>query len=599
MRPSAGIGTANRAGRHGLPALLIVAMVIDSLGSGLTAPFILVVGHVLVGLSLPVTGLAAAIGAGAGIAGGPVAGIAVDRFGPARVVVAANLICAVGNVGLLMAHGAFTFGVASAVCAFAVRAFYSAFTPLISSVAAPQHREKWFSRLRAARNLGLTLGGTLASLAMLAGQRTGLRVILGGDALTYVIAGSLVMVALGSTGPSVRSSDPSTSPVGYGTVLADRGNVVLAGLNILCTVLTTAPLLAIPVYVLAHFPRAIWLPGALSAVASTVFAVVILGVPRATRGRERLPVLAVAASLWAASSIAFAVAGLPTGVAAITTLFVASALLGAAGAVYAPTADALPLFLAPPGFAGRYTALHQLAWGVASVVSPILASFLPAIGPYAVWIVLSGLGVATALAYQALRPWLGGRAGRAGTTGREDSPGRDGRRPGPAGEVIPARSACGSRRQHETDHRWMLAAVELSRKSPVVTSAYAVGAIIVDGGGRRVSSGYSRETDGRVHAEESALAKLADVDVDLSTATMYTSLEPCSARKSRAVTCTQLIIDAGLGRVVFALLEPPQLADCHGVELLRAAGVEVIEVCELAADVRAVNAALLAQRSPA
>jgi diaminohydroxyphosphoribosylaminopyrimidine deaminase/5-amino-6-(5-phosphoribosylamino)uracil reductase len=577
--------------------VLVAAMVIDSVGSGLTAPFILVVGHVLVGLSLPVTGLAAAIGAGVGIAGGPVAGIAVDRFGPARVVVAANMICAIGNTGLLLAHGAFSFGVASAVCAFAVRAFYSAFTPLISSAALPEHREKWFGWLRAARHVGLTLGGVLASLAMLAGQRTGLRVILGGDALTYVVAGSLVLVAVGSTRPLVTRSDLSTSPAGYGTVLADRGNLVLAGLNVLCTVLTTAPLLAIPVYVLEHFPRAIWLPGALSAAVSTAFALVIIVVPGATRGTDRLRVLAVAASLWAASSIAFAVAGLPSGVTAVTTLFLAATLLGMAGAVYAPTADALPLFLAPSGFAGRYTAVHQFAWGVASVVSPLLASFLPAIGPYAVWIVLAGLAAVTAVVYQALRPWLSERAGRAGTTERADSPPRHGRGPARADEVTPPRNESAALHQQAVDRRWMRAAVELSRNSPIVASAYAVGAIVVDGAGRQLSTGYSRETDTQVHAEESALAKLAAVDIDLSTATMYTSLEPCSARKSRATTCTQLIIDAGIPRVVFALYEPPLFADCHGVGLLRAAGVEVVQIRDLADEVRAVNASLLAQRS--
>ena len=146
------------------------------------------------------------------------------------------------------------------------------------------------------------------------------------------------------------------------------------------------------------------------------------------------------------------------------------------------------------------------------------------------------------------------------------------------------------------DRRWLRAAIELSRKSPVVSSAYAVGAIVVDPGERELATGYSRETDSLVHAEESALAKLAEAE--LADATMYTSLEPCTARKSRPRTCTQLILAAGLRRVVFALHEPPLFADCHGVELLRAAGVEVIEIPELAGDVWAVNAHLLDSPRP-
>lgn len=144
-----------------------------------------------------------------------------------------------------------------------------------------------------------------------------------------------------------------------------------------------------------------------------------------------------------------------------------------------------------------------------------------------------------------------------------------------------------------TDHdrHWLEAAIGLSYKSPPVTFAYAVGAVVVGADGSRLADGYSRETDRYVHAEESALAKLAGTD--LSRATIYTSMEPCSARRSRPRTCTQLILAAGIRRVVFALHEPPLLADCHAVELLGAAGVEVVEIADLADEVRAVNGHLL------
>jgi diaminohydroxyphosphoribosylaminopyrimidine deaminase/5-amino-6-(5-phosphoribosylamino)uracil reductase len=143
----------------------------------------------------------------------------------------------------------------------------------------------------------------------------------------------------------------------------------------------------------------------------------------------------------------------------------------------------------------------------------------------------------------------------------------------------------------DRDRSWLKAAIRLSYDSPVVTFAYAVGAIVVDSDGAPMAYGYSRDTDARVHAEESALAKLADAD--LSRATIYTSMEPCSVRRSRLKTCTELILAAGIKRVVFALHEPPLLADCHGVELLQAAAVEVVEIPELAEEVRAINAHLL------
>jgi len=145
------------------------------------------------------------------------------------------------------------------------------------------------------------------------------------------------------------------------------------------------------------------------------------------------------------------------------------------------------------------------------------------------------------------------------------------------------------------DRERLLAAIELSRLCTRVRTAYAVGAIIADGDGGELARGYSRETDPFDHAEESALAKLAGVD--LSRATLYTSLEPCTSRRSRPSTCTGLILIAGIRRVVFAMREPPIFAECHGAETLRAAGVEVLEIGDLAALVRAVNAHLFRARS--
>jgi pyrimidine deaminase RibD-like protein len=67
-------------------------------------------------------------------------------------------------------------------------------------------------------------------------------------------------------------------------------------------------------------------------------------------------------------------------------------------------------------------------------------------------------------------------------------------------------------------------------------------------------------------------------------------MEPCSIRASRPKTCTRLIIDSGVRRVVYAIREPPFLVDCDGVEQLEAAGLTVIQTPELAAEVIRVNA---------
>lgn len=140
------------------------------------------------------------------------------------------------------------------------------------------------------------------------------------------------------------------------------------------------------------------------------------------------------------------------------------------------------------------------------------------------------------------------------------------------------------------DYEWMRLAIELAHQCPPSPGAFSVGAIIVDQNGNEISRGYSRETDSHVHAEESALAKLSTRDPRLKASTIYSTLEPCSQRKSRPRACTQLILDAKIPRVAIAWREPSLfVADCQGYELLADAGVEVVEIPDLADAAQAPN----------
>ena len=137
-------------------------------------------------------------------------------------------------------------------------------------------------------------------------------------------------------------------------------------------------------------------------------------------------------------------------------------------------------------------------------------------------------------------------------------------------------------------------AVELSKLCPPSATAFSVGAVIVAADGEILSEGYSREADALNHAEEAALGKLPAGDPRLLGATVYSSLEPCGERASRPLTCSRLIIAAGIPRVVVAWREPDLfVTGCQGTALLEAAGVEVVELPEAAAAARAVNAHLL------
>jgi diaminohydroxyphosphoribosylaminopyrimidine deaminase / 5-amino-6-(5-phosphoribosylamino)uracil reductase len=135
-------------------------------------------------------------------------------------------------------------------------------------------------------------------------------------------------------------------------------------------------------------------------------------------------------------------------------------------------------------------------------------------------------------------------------------------------------------------------AIKLAHQCPPSHSAFSVGAVIVDRDGHELARGYSREGDPHVHAEESALIKLGGHHAQLVGATLYSTLEPCSERKSRPASCAQHILAAGIGRVVIAWREPALFVDGRGADVLQEAGVEVVELPDLAPRAQAPNAHL-------
>ncbi len=90
---------------------------------------------------------------------------------------------------------------------------------------------------------------------------------------------------------------------------------------------------------------------------------------------------------------------------------------------------------------------------------------------------------------------------------------------------------------------------------------------------------------GRPHAEEQALAGAGP---RARGATAYVTLEPCNQRSAGGRSCTDLLITAGVARVVYASADPHKLAAGVGPSRLRAHGVAV-EAGLLTAEADALN----------
>lgn len=141
-------------------------------------------------------------------------------------------------------------------------------------------------------------------------------------------------------------------------------------------------------------------------------------------------------------------------------------------------------------------------------------------------------------------------------------------------------------------HLNMERVIEVSRLSPPRQSCYRVGALVITTKGERFE-GYTLETAPTHHAEQAAMHKAILAGADLTGATIYASMEPCSSRSSEPKSCSELILSHKMSRVVFALYEPSHFVQCHGAENLRRAGVEVIHLAEFADAVTEINSHVL------
>ena len=98
-----------------------------------------------------------------------------------------------------------------------------------------------------------------------------------------------------------------------------------------------------------------------------------------------------------------------------------------------------------------------------------------------------------------------------------------------------------------------------------------VGCVIAQGE-EVVSVGALRRFGGR-HAETRALAGASSRGKDIKGATAYVTLEPC-AHQGKQPPCTNALLEAGIGEVVYAASDPNDIAK-GGAEVLQAGGVRV------------------------
>lgn len=392
----------------------VTANLIDSLGNGLVMAFTIVYFARTTSLSLVEVGAALTLGRLLTLPAPPLIGPVLDRIGPQAMIAVGNAISVVGFVGYLFSHSVWQIVVSQVVVQFGANCYWLAASPLTVLAARGGERTRWFGLVRALRNIGIGFGGVASAVALSIGTTTGLRAVMVVNAVTFAIAGWLVLswdpppepMDGADQTPRARS-DAGTARGSYLTVLRDTRYLTLVAVNVAFVFAAMVVSVLLAIYTADSLGVGAWVVGVLVALNTAMVALLQTVASRWIETRRPIRVIAVASLLNALACLLFAALVAVPGWAVIAGLLVAMVVYTVAEILSSPPVSELSVIMAPEHLRGRYLAVFQLSWSIGGALAPVLLTALLDGGAVLPWVflaVLSLLAVPATLSIDARAP---------------------------------------------------------------------------------------------------------------------------------------------------------------------------------------------------
>jgi MFS family permease len=377
--------------RTGLPRPVLVLQggwALNFFGTGLILPFEIIYLHAVRGFSTATAGLVVGTVMGTAALVTLPSGALLDRFSAKRLLIAGNVLNALGYGGLAFVHRPWQGFVCSAVGGAGFGLVGTAGQVLTLTLIPAEQRAASTALRRVAGNFGLGLGATVAGFIVAATHHPlqafqGLYLF---DAVTFVAFALVVLVWIPDPG---LAHAPSTSESAQGLRVVARDGLLLALIagNFALVMIGGAFFSTIlPPFAVAHTPVGPVGIGVVKFV--NTFFIVIAQLP-ATRVVARMR---RTHALFATSSI-FAVGLLAVLLATVTdsTLLATCVLAGVAIVIAVAECGQFivlgPLVaeIAPPHLLGRYMSLYQLSFMVGVALGPVVGGVLLGTSPNTIW----------------------------------------------------------------------------------------------------------------------------------------------------------------------------------------------------------------------
>ncbi len=373
----------------------VTAIGVDAVGSGVFMPVVMLYFLAVTPLTLVQVGAAISIASTVSLPIGPVIGSLVDRYGAKKVLLAGNLLQAVGYAAYLVTDSFVGVTAWTIVITVGRTAFWGSYGNIVAAISLPGERETWFGFLGALRNVGFAVGGLAAGLAVSIGTPAAFYAVVGVNAVSYVLA-LLLLLAV----PETRPAHAPAQPGSWRVVLVDRAYrlVVLTQLGYSLAMMVLN--FALPVYVVTVLGLPGWLTGAVFTINTVMVGFGQGLVVRRLTGRLRWRILVATQLVFAASWVLLLGASALPMWPAVALILVAVVVYTGGELLGGPVLGALSAEAAAAHLRGRYLSLIQLAWNIAGAIAPIGFAWLLERGPVPLWpvmLVVSLLSIAATL----------------------------------------------------------------------------------------------------------------------------------------------------------------------------------------------------------
>lgn len=360
-------------GRLGLPResrLLIVVALVDSSGTGLFLSGSAVFFTRSAGLSTTEVGIGLTVAGLCALLGLTPLGMMADRIGPKPAAVLMHFWRAVGFTGYAFVHDFWAFLLIACFVGIPSRAIEPIGQMFADRHVGPDYRVRMMAVFRAVYNIGFTLGALLTTLVIAIDSRAAFQSIVLGDAVTFLIAGLLLMRV-----PLLHEGTRKRTVSGWPKSLRQGRYLVVAALNGLLVLHIPLLSVAIPLWATLHTSAPRVIVGPLIMI-NTVLAILLQ--VRVSRGTESLDggirAMRVGAGCLAACCVVLAFAGRldPAGA---SVLLVAGIVLLSLGEIYQSAGGwSLSYELAPRERQGEYLAVFSLGMAAMYTVGPALVT---------------------------------------------------------------------------------------------------------------------------------------------------------------------------------------------------------------------------------